>query len=95
MGYSESKRVWASKLKVSTEALAYALKDANLISEHQVRTIKATKVASDAKVDPELPANLSPRSHQRRAELLSRGLSMHYVELCFDGYERGLYPLGD
>ena len=91
---TQKAREWASKLKVSTEALAYALKDANLISEHQVRTIKATKVASDAKVDPELPANLSPRSHQRRAELLSRGLSMHYVELCFDGYERGLVSSG-
>lgn len=87
-------REWASKLKVSTEALAYALKDAGLVSEHLMHTIKATKVPSDTKVDPELPSNLSPRSHQRRAELLSRGLSMSYVKLCFDGYERGLVSSG-
>lgn len=87
-------REWASKLKVSTEALAYALKDAGLVSEHLMHTIKATKVPSDAKVDPELHSNLSPRSHQRRVELLSRGLSMSYVKLCFDGYERGLVSSG-
>lgn len=87
-------REWASNLKVSTEALAYALKDAGLVSEPLMHTIKAIKVPTDAKVDPELPSNLPPRSHQRRAELLSRGLSMHYVKLCFDGYERGLVSSG-
>lgn len=87
-------REWASKLKVSTEALAYALKDAGLVSETLMLMIKATKVPKDAKVDPELPSNLSPRSHQRRSELLSQGLSMHYVKLCFDGYERGLVSSG-
>lgn len=87
-------REWASKLKVSTEALAYALKDAGLVSEHLMHEIKGTKVPSDAKVDPELPSNLPPRSHQRRAELLSRGLSVYYVKLCFDGYEKGLVSSG-
>jgi Zn-dependent peptidase ImmA (M78 family)/transcriptional regulator with XRE-family HTH domain len=45
---------WASRLKVSTEALAYALKNANLISEFVEAQIKSVRVPLEMKIDPEL-----------------------------------------
>jgi len=90
----EKARDWAGKLKVSTEALAYALKDAALISQEQQLEIKTIRVLQQDKVDPELPSTLSPRSRQRRQEFLSRGLSVFYVELCFDAYDRGVITAG-
>ncbi len=77
---------WASKLKVSTEAFAYALKQSNLIGDEMVRMIKGVRVPKDQKHDPELPVDLPPRSRSRKEELLSRGLSSYYVGLCFRGY---------
>ena len=85
---------WANRLKVSTEALANALKNANLISESTEKQIKAVKVPSDRKTDPELPASLSPASRQRREQALKRGLSTFYVNLCFDAYEQGFISAG-
>jgi Zn-dependent peptidase ImmA (M78 family) len=85
---------WASKLKVSTQSLAYALKDAGLISEEQESEILAVKVPAAVKSDPELPMTLSPNVRQRREEFLSRGLSMSYVDLCFDAYDRGAISAG-
>lgn len=85
---------WASRLKVSTEALVYALKNVNLISESLELQIKTVKVPSDMKVDPELPETLSPGSRQRREELLRRGLSVFYVGLCFDTYDQGFVSAG-
>jgi len=85
---------WANKLKVSVEALVYALKNANLISEFVESQIKKVKVPSKIKVDPELPETLSPGSHQRREQLLRRGLSVFYVELCFEAYYQGFVSAG-
>lgn len=85
---------WASKLKVSTQSLGYALKDAGLISEKQVDEIIKAKVPAEMKSDPEFPMTLSPRMRQRREEFLIRGLSMFYVGLCFDAYDRGEISAG-
>lgn len=85
---------WANRLKVSTEALAYALKNANLISESVEEQIKLVRVPSDIKIDPELPETLSPGSRQRRKQSLKRGLSIFYVGLCFDAYEQGFVSAG-
>lgn len=85
---------WASRLKVSTEALAYALKEANLISESVVGTIKTVRVPLSIKNDPELPKSLSANSLHRREQLLKRGLSVFYADLCFDAYERKLISAG-
>ncbi|HEY9802889.1 MAG TPA: ImmA/IrrE family metallo-endopeptidase [Leptolyngbyaceae cyanobacterium] len=85
---------WANELKVSTTALAIALKDANLISEDEEKQIKAVRVPRDWKADPELPDDLSVGSRQRREQLLKRGLSNFYVELCFDVYEQGFISAG-
>lgn len=91
---SEKAIDWANQLQVSTEALAYALKNANLISADVEAQIKAVKVPAAFKVDPELPESLLPKSRQRREELLRRGLSTSYVGLCFDAYERGVISAG-
>ncbi|MEJ1938687.1 DNA-binding protein, partial [Nostoc sp. NIES-2111] len=85
---------WANKLKVSTEALAIALKSSDLISEDVKTQIKAVRVPRHLKVDPELPESLSLGSRQRREELLKRGLSNFYVGLCFEAYEQGFISAG-
>ena len=85
---------WANKLKVSTEALAYALKEADLISENEVVDIKSVRVPAELKVDPELPGSLPKRSRERKEVLLRLGLSDFYVGLCFDAYENGMITGG-
>ncbi|MDB9505896.1 ImmA/IrrE family metallo-endopeptidase [Microcystis aeruginosa CS-338/01] len=85
---------WANKLKVSTEALAIALRKANLISQSTEIQIKAVKVPSDRKIDPELSARLSPASRLRWEQSLKRGLSTFYVNLCFNAYERDFISAG-
>lgn len=80
---------WANKLKVSTHALAYALKDAGLISDDVAEQIMAVKVPAELKTDPELPNTLSAKSLMRKEALLRRGLSDFYVGLCFEAYEKG------
>jgi Zn-dependent peptidase ImmA (M78 family)/transcriptional regulator with XRE-family HTH domain len=85
---------WANRLKVSTEALAIALKNTNLISQSTEIEIKAVKVPSDRKIDPELPASLSPASRLRREQSLKRGLSTFYVNLCLDAYEQDFISAG-
>jgi Zn-dependent peptidase ImmA (M78 family) len=85
---------WANKLKVSTEALANALKDCNLISSDIEAQIKSVRVPKNLKVDPELPESLAIASRLRREELLKQGLSSFYVGLCFDAYEQGIISSG-
>lgn len=85
---------WANRLRVSTEALAYALKNADLISISTVAEIKSVRVPSTMKIDPELPESLSVGSKGRRKELLRKGLSLFYVDLCFEAYERQIIPSG-
>lgn len=87
---SEKALYWASQLKVSTEALAYALKNAKLISSAQEQEIKQFRVPFSLKNDPELPESLSEVSRKRRKNLLEKGLSVFYVDLCFEAYEKGL-----
>ncbi len=84
---------WANKLKVSTEALAYALSGAKLIDNVTQFRIKSVRVAKEQKVDPELPDNLSPRSLERKQTLLKKGLSDFYVNLCIEGYKRDVISL--
>jgi Zn-dependent peptidase ImmA (M78 family) len=85
---------WANKLKVSTTALAIALRKASLISQTIETQIKAVRVPSNRKVDPELPASLSPGSRERREQSLKRGLSTFYVSLCLDAYEQCFISAG-
>lgn len=85
---------WAQRLKVSTEALAYALREAGLIQPEFVDELRGVRVPADSKVDPELPGDLSDLSRRRKQELLERGLSDHYVDLCFDAYGEGVISSG-
>lgn len=85
--WDEDKAIeWADKLKVSTEALAYALKNAALIDRATERVVKSVRVPSASKVDPELPEDLSPSAFARKSHLLEKGLSTFYVNLCFNAY---------
>jgi Zn-dependent peptidase ImmA (M78 family)/transcriptional regulator with XRE-family HTH domain len=85
---------WANRLRVSTEALAYALKNAGLITTTIEEQLKSVRVPSNMKCDPELPETLTTGSRVRREQLLKRGLSVFYVGLCFDAYERRLISSG-
>lgn len=85
---------WANRLKVSAEAFAYALKEADLIDDGQVAQIKAARVPTADKNDPELPANLGATSIARKRHLLEKGLSDYYVGLCFDAYDAELVSAG-
>ncbi len=88
--WSPTKAVeWASRLKVSTAALSFALLDANLISNDIAKQLREVVVSQDAKVDAELPASLSPASRSRKIDMLKRGLSSFYVDLCFRAYREG------
>jgi Zn-dependent peptidase ImmA (M78 family) len=87
---SEKALEWANKLKVSTQALAYALAQAKLIDNETEENVKKVRVSKEAKIDPEIPASLSPNSRTRMEELLERGLSRDYVNLCFAGYREGV-----
>ena len=82
--------VWANNLMVSTEALAIALKNAKLIDNHTERVIKSVRVNSLSKRDPELPENMPNISKNRKKQLLERGLSTSYVNLCFDSYRNNI-----
>lgn len=85
---------WASKLKVSTAALSFALRDANLIDDSIAKEIREVSVPYDAKVDPELPESLSTGSRIRKQEMLKRGLSDFYVDLCFRAYRQNEISAG-
>lgn len=85
---------WANKLAVNPEPLLYALKEAGLISDNQVASLKHVKIPHHKKTDPELPPNLPPRSRERKLKLLKRGLSSYYVGLCFDAYDQGIITRG-
>lgn len=85
---SEKALEWASRLKVSTTALSFALRETGLVDEATAKQMREVAVPSDAKVDAELPATLSPASRSRKLDMLKRGLSSFYVDLCFRAYRQ-------
>lgn len=85
---------WAQQFRVSTSALAKSLKDANLIGEEGARQIRSVKVPLSEKIDPEAPEVLTENQRSKRLKLLERGLSDHYVGLCFECHYRGLISIG-
>jgi Zn-dependent peptidase ImmA (M78 family) len=84
----------SQELKVSTTALAFRLKEAGIISESSCDEIKQIRVNSIDKVDPEIPNNLSNLQKNRRISMLERGLSDHYVGICFEAYHAGHISAG-
>ena len=85
---------WANKLKVSTEALSYALLDAKRINQETAKLIRSVRVPFAEKVDPEAPEHLNELQLKRRMQLLERGLSDYYVGLCFEAHKQGLISAG-
>jgi Zn-dependent peptidase ImmA (M78 family) len=86
-GWTEEKAVeWANKFKVSTQVLAIALSERQLVSNSEYQVIAKARVPREFKQDPELPSNLAPRSLERKKRWLEHGLSDHYASLCFDAY---------
>ena len=79
---------------VNTETLAIALQESGFIGEAEASVIKSTKVSRDMKSDPELSESLSPKTRYRKEQLLKKGLSDMYVELCFEAYERDIVTAG-
>lgn len=82
------------QLQVNPQTLAIALKDAGLVSEDAFKQIVSVKLPRQDKSDSELPNSLSPKSLVRRQEMLQRGLSIYYIELCFDAYSHKLITRG-
>lgn len=91
---SEKVLDYSRKLRVNPEPLAYALREAELISEPAVSTFRSLKIPQAEKNDPELPENLSEKSRHRKESLLQRGLSDDYVALCLSAYEEGVVTRG-
>ena len=85
---------WAQRLRVSTTALSFALRDASLIDEETVQVIRSVRVPSTEKIDPEAPKNLSDLQRARRIALLERGLSDYFVGLCFEAHQQGKISAG-
>lgn len=83
-------KIWANRMNVSTEMLAYALQRERLISRRMVDIIKNDRVPKHLKIDPEVPNTLSARARTRKRALLARGLSDYYVKLCFESYREGI-----
>lgn len=85
---------WANKLRVNPESLAHSLKKMALINDSQHAQLKNLKIPREAKIDPELPDSLAVEPRRRKVELLERGLSDSYVNLCFDAHNREVISIG-
>jgi hypothetical protein len=84
---------WASQFKVSTTALAIALKEFRIISDEAVNELRQARVPAHQKIDPEL-ANLPEQVATRKESLLQRGLTNFYVDLCLEAWTRGIVSAG-
>ena len=94
IGTSEQALYWAQKLRVSTAALAIALREAGTIDESTARSIRSVMVPKVKKIDPEAPQSLTNMQRARRIALLERGLSDYYVGLAFEAHHEGIISAG-
>lgn len=85
---------WANKLRVSCSALAIALREAKLVDQSTYIRISRLRIPIGIKIDPELPVSLNPAQRARKEQLLERGLSDHYVALCFEAHNSGVISQG-
>ena len=91
---SANAQEYSNKLLISTHALAIALRKAKLITKQELEEIKSVKVESESKIDPEMPLSLSIKQRERRQYMLEQGLSLYYVDLCFEAYDKDLISCG-
>jgi Zn-dependent peptidase ImmA (M78 family) len=85
---------WAQNLRVSTTALSISLKEARLIDEETAKQIRSVRVQAQEKIDPEAPDSLTEKQRFRRLNLMERGLSDYYVNLCFEAKHQGIISAG-
>jgi Zn-dependent peptidase ImmA (M78 family)/DNA-binding XRE family transcriptional regulator len=85
---------WAQEFRVSTAALAKALKDAGIVDNNGAQDIRSVRVHNNDKIDPEAPHTLTTSQRERRLALLEHGLSDYYVGLCFESHYRSLISTG-
>jgi Zn-dependent peptidase ImmA (M78 family) len=85
---------WSRRLMVNVEPFVIMLREHGLITEAEYEQFKVLKIPRTVKGDPEIPETLSPRSQERIAGLLQRGLSRFYVDLCFEAYHEGIISAG-
>lgn len=94
-GWKDSEAIdWANRLRVSSSALAIALREAKLVTQATYARISRLRIPRDAKIDPELPESLNPLQRSRKEQLLELGLSDHYVALCFEAQSSGVISQG-
>jgi len=94
-GWGDSDAIgWANMLRVSCSALAISLREAKLVDQATYARISRLRVPLETKIDPELPESLNPAQRSRKEQLLERGLSDHYVALCFEAYGSGVISQG-
>lgn len=86
----EAFKYWAQQFRVSTAALAKALKDEGIVTDSQAEQLKGVRIKKSEKIDPEAPDNLTELQRLRRLGLLEKGLSDYYVSLCYKAHERQL-----
>lgn len=91
---TEQALYWAQKMRVSTAALAIALREAGVVDESTARTIRSVRVPTVEKIDPEAPESLTDMQRARRIALLERGMSDHYVSLAFEAHHEGIISAG-
>ena len=84
----------ADALHVTLPALLKALLDKKLISPETRSRLRSLKLQSRDRDDPEFPSTLTDSQFDRRLNLLSKGLSSSYIQLCFDAYDRDLISRG-
>lgn len=91
---AEQALYWAQKLRVSTAALAIALREAGIVNESTAKIIRFVRVSTVEKIDPEAPESLTDMQRTRRIALLERGMSDYYVSLAFEAHHEGIISAG-
>jgi len=84
----------AQKMRINVDVLVIALQRDGRVDASTAARLRGLKVPRDRKIDPEFPVSLSDAGRAHKVALLERGLSTHYVRLCFDAYERGVVSAG-
>lgn len=85
----------ANRFRVNHHTLLYRLNDMKKLPKGTFGMLsRGARVPKEAKVDPELSPSLTPSARERKAALLARGLSDHYVALCSEALTQGLISLG-
>lgn len=84
----------AHRLGVNGETLARGMSEAGVIDTKALEHFRQIRLAKMDKGDPELTAELTPSQRDRKSQMLERGLSQFYVELCLDAYTHGWISRG-